>query len=68
MKSSKGKLDEKIPYPSFLADTFYRVKVVAKHIFSSSTKVGLSVVGAPKHMISDSRNIWGTQIKYWGRG
>ena len=34
LKSSKGKLDEEIPEPSFLADPCHRVKVVAKHIFS----------------------------------
>ena len=34
LKSSKGKLDEEIPEPSFLADLSHRVKVVAKHIFS----------------------------------
>ena len=32
MKASKGKLDEEIPEPSFLADTSHCVKVVAKHI------------------------------------
>ena len=34
VKSSKGKLDEEIPDPSFLADPSHRVKVVAKHIVS----------------------------------
>ena len=34
LKSSKGKLHEDIPEPSFLADPSHRVKVVAKHIFS----------------------------------
>ena len=34
MKSSKGKLDEEIPEPSFLAYPSHRVNVVAKHIFS----------------------------------
>ena len=33
LKSSKGKLYEKIPVPSFLADPSHCVKVVAKHIF-----------------------------------
>ena len=33
MKSSKGKLDEEIPDPSFFADPSHCVKVVAKHIF-----------------------------------
>ena len=34
LKTSKGKLDEEIPEPSFLADPSHRVKVVAKCIFS----------------------------------
>ena len=34
LKTSKGKLDEEIPEPSFLADPSHRVKVVYKHIFS----------------------------------
>ena len=33
LKSSKGKLDEEIPVPSFLADPYHHVKVVAKNIF-----------------------------------
>ena len=32
LKTSKGKLDEEIPEPSFLADPSHCVKVVAKHI------------------------------------
>ena len=34
LNSSKGKLDEEIPEPYFLADPSHRVKVVDKHIFS----------------------------------
>ena len=34
LKTSKGKLDEEIPEPSFLVDSSHRVKVVANHIFS----------------------------------
>ena len=34
LKSSKGKIDEEIPEPSFLADPSHLVKVVYKHIFS----------------------------------
>ena len=33
LKSSKVKLDEEIPDPSFLVDPSHRVKVLAKHIF-----------------------------------
>ena len=32
LKSSKGKLHEDIPEPSFLADPSHRVKVVAKNL------------------------------------
>ena len=38
LKTYKGKLDEEIPEPSFLADTSHHVKVVAKHIFSIGNK------------------------------
>ena len=34
LKPSKGKLEEEIPEPSFLADPSHHVKVVAEHIFS----------------------------------
>ena len=34
MKTSKGKLDDQISEPSFLAYPSHSVKVVAKHIFS----------------------------------
>ena len=54
LKSSKGKLDEEIPEPYFLADASHHVKVVSKHIFSVVKKVRLSDVDAPKKIISDS--------------
>ena len=38
IKSSKGKHDEEIPEPSFLADPSHCVKVVDKHIFSIVNK------------------------------
>ena len=60
MKSSKANLDEEIPEPFFLANPSHCVKVVAKDIFPWSTKVGLSDVGAPKQILSDSRKIGGT--------
>ena len=34
LNSPKGKLDEEIPEPSFLADPSHHVKLVAKHIIS----------------------------------
>ena len=60
LKTSKGKLDEGIPDPSFLTDSSHRVNVVAKQIFPSSTKLGLINVGAPNQMLSNSRKIGGT--------
>ena len=60
LKKSNGKLHEDIPEPSFLADPSHRVKVVYKNIFPLSMKVGLSDVGTPKQMLSESRKIGGT--------
>ena len=37
LKSSKVKIDEEIPVPSFLADLSHRVKVVAKDLFQPKT-------------------------------
>ena len=39
LKTSKGKLDEEIPEPSFLADPSHHVKLFAKRIFSIPTFV-----------------------------
>ena len=61
MKSSKVKIDEEIPEPPFLAYPSHCVKVLAKQIFPSSTKVGISNVDAPKQMISNSIKVQGTQ-------
>ena len=33
LRTSKGKIDEEIPEPSFISDTSHCVKVVAKQIF-----------------------------------
>ena len=52
LKSSKGKLDEEIPEPSFLAYPSHRVKVVSQLIFPSSTKLGIIDVGALNQMLS----------------
>ena len=48
LKSSKGKLHEDIPEPSFLADPSNRVKVVAKHIFSIVNKYRYLQCGCTK--------------------
>ena len=48
LKTSKGKLDEEIPEPSFLADLSNRVKLVAKHVFSIVKKSRAQQCGCNK--------------------
>ena len=48
LKSSKGKNDEEIPEPSFLADTSHSVKVVTKNIFSIVNKSRAQKCGCTK--------------------
>ena len=48
LKTSKVKLDEETPEPSFLADPSHRVKVVAKHIFSIVKKRSAQKFGCTK--------------------
>ena len=59
LKSSKGKLDEEIPEPSFLADPFHHMKVVAKQIFSIVNKSRAQQRGCTN---ADSLRV----NKYWG--
>ena len=59
LKLSKGKLDEEIPEPSLLADPSYRVKFVAKHIFSIVNEGRDQQRGCTK---ADSLRL----NKYWG--
>ena len=59
LKTSKRKLDEEIPEPSFLADPSHRVKVVAKHIFYIINKSRAQQCECTK---ADSFRI----NKYWG--
>ena len=54
LKTSKGKFDEEISEPSFLADPSHRVKVVAKHIFSIVNE------SRAQQMIPESRKIGST--------
>ena len=63
MKSSKGKLDEEIPEPSFLADPFHCVKVVAKHIFSIANKSKAQRCGYTKADALQIKKDWGYMIK-----
>ena len=60
LNSFKGTLDGEIPEPSFLAYPSHRMKIVAKHIFSIVKVNRVRNVGAPKQMLSDTRNIGGT--------
>ena len=59
LNSSKGKIDEEIPEPSFLAYTSHIVKVVAKYIFSIVNKSRAQICGCTK---SDALRL----KKYWG--
>ena len=61
--SSKGKLDEEIPDPSFLADPYYRVKVVAKHILSIINKSRDKQCGCTKADAIRIKKGWGYMIK-----
>ena len=63
MKSSKGKIDEEIPEPSFLADPSHRVKVVAKHIFSIVNESRAQRYGCNKADTLRLKKDWGYMIK-----
>ena len=63
LKSSKGKLHTEIPEPSFLADPSYRVKVVAKHIFSIVNKRRDLRCGCTKADSLHLKTYWGYMIK-----
>ena len=62
-KSSKGKLDEEIPDPSFLADPSHHVKVVAKHIFSIVNESRAQRCGCTKSDAFRLKKDWGYMIK-----
>ena len=63
MKSSKGKLDEEIPEPPFLADPSHHVKVVAKHIFSIVNESRDQRGGCTKADALRLKKYWGYMIK-----
>ena len=63
LKSSKGKLDEEMPEPSFLADPSHRVKVLAKHIFSIVNKIRAQQCGCTKADALRLKKYWGYIIK-----
>ena len=62
MKSSKGKIDEEIPGPSFLIDPPHRVIVTSKHTFfiakySKPQQYGCTKIDSPIF-----KNDWGYMI------
>ena len=63
LKSSKRKLDEEIPEPSFLADPSHCVKVVAKHIFSIVKESRSHRCGCTKADALQLKKDWGYMIK-----
>ena len=63
LKSSKEKLHEDIPEPSFLADSSHRVKVVAKHIFSIVKESRDLQCGCTKVDALRIKKYWGVHIK-----
>ena len=63
LNSSKGKLHEDIPDPSFLADPSYCVKVVAKHIFSIVNESRYLRCGCTKANALRLKKYWGYVIK-----
>ena len=63
LKTSKGKLDEEIPEPSFIAYPSHRVKVVAKHIFSIVNESRDQRCGCTKADDLQIKKDWGYMIK-----
>ena len=63
LKTSKGKIDEEIPEPSFLADPSHSVKVVAKHIFSIVNKSRPKQCWCTKADSLRLKKYWGYMIK-----
>ena len=63
LKTSKGKIDEEIPEPSFLADPSHSVKVVAKHIFSIVNKSRPKRCWCTKADSLRLKKDWGYMIK-----
>ena len=63
MKTSKGKIDEEIPEPSFFSDPSHRVKVLAKHIFSIVNESRYRRCGFTKADTLRLKKDWGYMIK-----
>ena len=67
LKKSKGKLDEEIPEPSFLAYPSHRMKVVAKRIFSIVNESRAQRCGCTKADAFRINTYWGYTIKRIGK-
>ena len=63
LKTPKGKRDEGIPEPSFLADPSHHVNVVAKHIFSVVNERRAHQCGCTKADALRIKKDWGYMIK-----
>ena len=63
MKTPQEKLDEEIPEPSFLADPYHRVKVVAKQIFSIVNGSRAQRCGRTKADALQTKKDWEYMIK-----
>ena len=66
MNSSKGKLDEEIPYPSLVEDPSHHVKIVVKHIFSIVNESKARQCGFTKADALRIKKDWGYMIKIIG--
>ena len=63
LKTKKGKIDEEIPEPYFLADPSHHLKVVAKHIFSTVNDRSAQRFGCTKADALRIKKDWGYMIK-----
>ena len=63
LKSSKGKLNEEIPEPSFLTDPPHHMKVFSKHIFSILIEIRAQRCGCTKADALRLKKYWGYMIK-----
>ena len=66
-KSSKGKQDEEIPEPSFLADPSHFVNVADKHIFSIVNESKVQQCGFTKKDALRLKKYWDYLIKIIGK-
>ena len=67
LKTSKGKLDEETPEPSFLEDPSHCVKVVSNNIFSIVNESRAQRCGCTKANAIRIKKYWGYRIKKIGK-